>query len=155
MIKTVTACAFVLILSGCAGMNGSKVQSPIDQKKDIVVDGLFAAAIQVRDEIKKMNVTSGKSSAPTAANFSGCSTSIVSIDFDGDLMLFVEDMQKANVCKIRMIGKKPKQDLVLSLHHKKVPLWQVLEDAGVQLGNLAAVSVSKNDVLVTFQGKAN
>jgi len=146
MNKIFVTVLLLALLSGCAS---TKVQPP--PQSDMVINDLLKAADQVHNEMEKMNVESGRVSAiPSASDFSGCSTKIVSIDFDGDLMLFVDDMMKANVCHVRMVGKKPKQDMILSLHHKKVPFWQVMEDAGVQLGNMAAISVSKTDVLVSF-----
>jgi hypothetical protein len=146
MNKIFVPVLLLALLSGCAS---TKVQPP--PQSDMVINDLLKAADQVHNEMEKMNVESGRVSAiPSASDFSGCSTKIVSIDFDGDLMLFVDDMMKANVCHVRMVGKKPKQDMILSLHHKKVPFWQVMEDAGVQLGNMAAISVSKTDVLVSF-----
>lgn len=156
MIKKLVFVAVFLSMSGCAGVQSPFYKKPVvDNKNDVVMDGLFEAASQVRDELRKMNTESGRAKSAESSSFSGCSTKVVSIDFDGDMMLFVDDMQKAGICKIRVNGKRPRQDLVLSLHHKKVPLWQVLEDAGVQLGSIASVAVMKNDVIFTFQGGLN
>ena len=146
MNKIFVSALFLALLSGCSST--SKQPQP---SNDMVVDDLFKAAVQVHNEMERMNTESGRVSAiPSASDFSGCATKVVSIDFDGDLMLFIDDMMKANVCHVRVVGKKPKQDMILSLHHKKVPFWQVMEDAGVQLGNMASISVSKTDVLVSF-----
>lgn len=152
MIKKLIVSAVLLSLTACAGTPVKKVESP---EGDMVIASLLSAAVQVRDEMKKMNTESGKTTSAPSSAFSGCSTRIVSIDFDGDIMMFVDDMQKSNICKIRVNGRLPKQDLILSLHHKKVPLWQVLENVGAQLGNMADVSLTREDVVLTFKGNSN
>jgi hypothetical protein len=135
----------VLLLGGC------RANPPVPESgTDAVLDELSKTAAQVRDEMRKMNIQNGTEFTPIVDTVNGCSSKLVSIDFDGDVMLFIEDLRKSKFCKVRVNGKKPKQDLVLSLHHKKVPLWHVLEDAGVQLGNLALITVTKESVVVTF-----
>jgi hypothetical protein len=67
-------------------------------------------------------------------------------------MLLVEDLKKSKLCSVRLIGKKPQQDLILSLHHNKVPLWQVLEDASVQLGKMASITLGREVVVFQLNG---
>jgi len=146
--------AFVVLCALLFG--GCQTNPPVPESgADAVLDELSKTAVQVRDEMRKMNAQNGNESTPVISEVKGCSSKLVSIDFDGDVMLFIDDLRKSKFCGIRIVGKKPKQDLVLSLHHKKVPLWHVLEDAGVQLGKLASITVMKESVVVTFGGVKN
>lgn len=137
-----------IMVSGCAGF-GEKSPEP-SRKNDATLDVLSSAAMDVRDEMKRLNAGKPVQAQADRPNVAGCTSRMVSIDFDGDAMLFIEDLRKSGFCDIRILGKKPHQELILSLHHRKTPLWKVLEDAGVQLGNLAAVAVSANSVVFTF-----
>lgn len=140
-----------IVMVGCAGTSDIVKQ----KNNDPIADELSAVASEIRDEMKRMNVAA----RPVAENkdvvVTGCAARPVSIDFDGGAMLFIEDLRKSKFCDIRITGKKPHQQLVLSLHHKKVPLWKVLEDAGVQLGRMASVTVSANSVAFNFGARSN
>lgn len=141
-----------MILGGCAATSQVK---PVVQKNDVVIDGLSSVATEIREEMKRLNANSSARGLGEDIAVAGCTARPVSIDFDGDVMLFIEDLRKSRFCDIRITGKKPHQQLVLSLHHKKVPLWKVLEDAGVQLGRMASVTVSANSVAFNFGAGAN
>ena len=141
------------LLASCATqtVDAEKVsaQSEVNQS-------LTMAANNVFDELSKMNSASEKPktvkglSYKDQKNISGCSSRIVSVDFDGDVMLFVDDAVKSKICKVRVIGKKPAQDIILSLHHKHQPLWRVFEDAGYQMGNLGDVEIDHDSVIIKF-----
>lgn len=153
-LRFITLMASATLLASCATQN-------IDQEKvsaqQEVSASLTKAADDVFNELSKMN-NSAKTlskkkkglSYRDTKNISGCSSKLVSIDFDGDVMLFIDDAVKSGMCKVRVVGKKPVQDIILSLHHKHQPLWMVFEDAGVQMGNLGDVEITKDSVIVTF-----
>lgn len=140
-MKKLIALVFVATLVGCASSR-DPVAKPVD------LDILSAAAMDIRAEMKKLNA--GGIASGSDPVITGCAERLVSIDFDGDAMLFVDDLRKSAFCDVRVTGKKPRQELILSLHHRKVPLWKVLEDAGVQLGNMALITVAPQSVLFTF-----
>ena len=134
---------FLAVLAGCSS---TKSDDPI------VVGGLDKVANNVYSELRKLNDISGRQSSPPVENVKGCSSRVVSLDFDGDIMLFVEDLKKADLCEVRLTGKKPQQDLILALHHKNVPLWQILEDASVQLGSMASITVGQRVIVIQLNG---
>jgi hypothetical protein len=136
---------FAVLITGCA-------QPKPAVEDSIVLDGLNSVAKDVHSELRRLNEISNKPLSPQITTVKGCSSKVVSLEFDGDIMLFVEDLKKSNLCKVRLIGKKPQQDLILALHHKKVPLWQILEDASVQLGRMASITVSSETVLIQLNG---
>ncbi|OYV96432.1 MAG: hypothetical protein B7Z62_08200 [Deltaproteobacteria bacterium 37-65-8] len=124
-------------------------------KKDgdiVVLDGLSSLADEVHSELKRLNDVSNRPALSPVTQVQGCTSRIVSLDFDGDIMLLVEDLKKSKLCSVRLIGKKPQQDLILSLHHNKVPLWQVLEDASVQLGKMASITLGREVVVFQLNG---
>lgn len=132
------------ILSGCASWKS---------KDDLAVkDELSTVANEVYSELKRLNDLSKNPKPKLVTGVVGCTNKIASLDFDGDIMLFIDNFNKTGVCKVRVVGKKPQQDLILSLHHKKVPVWQILEDASVQLGRMASISVGSDSVLFQMNG---
>lgn len=140
--------ALALLSIGISGCSTSKKVG-----KDVMVgDALSIAASDIHAELERMNSVSRKPSPPPLTEVSGCSSKNVSLDFDGDIMLFIQDLNDTGICDLRVVGKKPQQDLILSLHHKKVPLWQILEDASVQLGNMASITVGADVVIIQFNG---
>lgn len=143
MNKKISCLVFSFILMGC---------STVKKDDPVIVGGLDRVANDVYSELRKLNDINGRSAASPTANVSGCTSRIVSLDFDGDIMLFVEDLKKVNLCDVRLVGKKPQQDLILSLHHQRVPLWQILEDASVQLGAMASITVGEKTIVVQLNG---
>ena len=146
MKKKMSLIMFSAFLMGC---------STVKKDDPVIVGGLDKVANDVYSELRKLNDINGRKVTPPVASVSGCTSKIVSLDFDGDIMLFVEDLKKVNLCDIRLVGKKPQQDLILSLHHQKVPLWQVLEDASVQLGVMASITVGERVVVIQLNGGAH
>lgn len=152
------AVSMSVMLSGCGTMDIGdifkiKPKSEV-VSKDKALDDLSQAAFDVRDEIKKLNDENGRVAAPSLGA-TGCSSKIVTYNLDGDVMLLIEDLRKSGICGVPRINGKKKHDLILSLHHKDVPLWQVLEDAGVQLGNLGSIAVTPDSVVFNFGVQPN
>ena len=145
----VLAVSIPLILSAC-GMMEAKKTVPV-KTGDSVDQQISASAKNIQSEMALI-LMDKKHVDPVKAvnNIHGCATKKLSIDFDGDVMLFIDQLNKSRLCEIRVDGKKPNQDMILSLHHENTPLWQVLEDAGVQLGSMAMISVSVKSVVFAF-----
>ncbi|KXW57073.1 hypothetical protein FEMY_24090 [Ferrovum myxofaciens] len=137
----------LLLLSGCSIFQKDDIPDP--NVSNTASTNLKDVADAVYNELRQINAP-----APVPRvnpeSVHGCSTRLVSIDLDGDVMLLIDDMVKAKYCQVRVVGKKPPQDIVLSLHYKVKPLWTVLEDAGVQMGNLGSISVGENSVVFDF-----
>lgn len=150
MKKTVFLLFFIL-LAGCASSASKKPE--IENKDDFLIKELTSIAGEIRNEMRKLNT--GMEFKPKEPVVSGCTKRLVSIDFDGDLMSFIDDLRESGFCDVRVAGRKPPQDLVLSLHYRRVPLWKVLEDAGVQLGKLVTIKVFSRSVLFTFNEAEN
>jgi hypothetical protein len=51
---------------------------------------------------------------------------------------------------VRVIGRKPVQYLIVSLHYKDDPLWKVLEDADIQIGNFGMIAIKPGQVTLTY-----
>lgn len=141
---TIAAVLTALLFQGC---------STTRKDGDIVVlEGLSGLATDVHTELKRLNDISNRPVVAPVTQVKGCSARVVSLDYDGDVMLFIEDLKRSKLCSVRIVGKKPQQDLILSLHHKKVPLWQVLEDASVQLGKMASITIGSEVVVFQLNG---
>lgn len=145
MIRLLLGCMVVCVgvLAGCAST------PPPPPDTSVVKDHLAVVAEDIHKELRRINA--GRRQPVSEPRVTGCTQRLVSIDFDGDVMLFIKDLKASGFCDVRVTGKRPPQELVLSLHHHKVPLWKVLEDAGTQLGNMADVVISPRSILFTFR----
>ena len=130
-------------LTGCGIFHGKT------EEKTVQIDGLTKAANDIRDEIRKLSISNPLPSRDTPVG--GCTSRTGSIDnFHGDVMLFIEELRQSHVCDIRITGKKPRPQLVLALDYRNVPLWQILEDAGTQLGAMAQIQISRTAIVFAF-----
>ena len=126
-----------------------------DGNPTFVHDKLLVAADGVYAELKFLNDSSGRR-VPTVTlptPISGCLLHPVSIDYDGPASRFLDDFKGSGFCQVRVIGKAPPQDLILSLHHHRVPLWHVIEDIGVQMGSQANIEMTADSVVIRYHGQ--
>ena len=144
-----------LFVSGCAdtGVAQSNVVSPAQSSVD---SALQKSADNVYGQIKLLNSTFGDVEHPTVVlpnPVSGCSLHLVSIDYDGSASKFIQEVKSSGFCQVVVVGKRPPQDLLVSLHHHREPLWHVLEDFGVQIGSQAHVVISADSVEIRYPGQ--
>ena len=150
LLVTMLLGSITVMLSGCASTT-----EPQKPENSLVADSLTTAANGVLIEIKKLNADqkADATSVIIPRPVVGCSLRTVSLDFDGDIALFIKDLESSKICQVRVLGKKPIQDLVLDLHHHHVPLWHVLEDAGVQMGNAGTLEVTADSIIIKYHGQ--
>lgn len=137
----------LLMLGGCSIFHEDTVDPA--QSSNTALTDLKGVSNDIYNELRQINAAAPVPKVNAAA-IHGCSTRLVSIDLDGDIMLLIDDLAKAKFCNVRVVGKKPPQDIVLFLHYNVKPLWMVLEDAGTQLGNLGTISVGSDSVVFDF-----
>lgn len=152
--KNLVLISFCATVSGCAGVPGDVKQ--VSSAQMVVDTQIQKSADDVYGEIKLLNANSGGASRPTItlpSPVSGCSLHLVSIDYDGSASKFIGEVKSAGFCQVRVVGKRPPQDLLVSLHHHHVPLWHVLEDFGVQIGSQARVDIAVDSVEIRYPGQ--
>ena len=90
-----------VFVTGCASQ-------PPAPKPDlgVVSESLAVEANSVYSEIKRLNASheNGSSNVTILKTVTGCSTRMVSMDFDGGLQLFLNDLEKSGLCKVRVLG---------------------------------------------------
>lgn len=146
---------FLVFLSGCADAPVTKVSD----SQSVVDSEIQKSSNDVYGELKLLNATNinadygFRPSVTLPSPVSGCSLHEVSIDYDGDASRFIDDLKSSGFCAVRVVGKQPPQNLLISLHHHHVPLWHVVEDFGVQIGSQARVIVTATDIEVRYHGQ--
>jgi hypothetical protein len=140
---------FVIAVFALTGIEGC---SSAPKHDAVVISELDSMATEIHTELKRMNDVADLPSVKPSTKIKGCSARVVSLDFDGDIMLFIEEIRKSKICDIRVVGKKPQQDVILSLHHTKVPFWHVVEDASVQSGHLVSFAIGASAIVVQLNG---
>lgn len=141
--------AFAATAVGCA----SPPVVPQKESENYVVDSLANAANGVMSELRNLNEITGRTDTQFVTDVKGCAAKKVTYNFDGDVMSFISDLKESGICQLRVVGKKPQQDLTLSLHYgTKTPLWQILENASIQLGKMGTITVGRELVVVQLNG---
>lgn len=117
---------------------------------------LLAVANEIKQEMKRiiqLDSTAGRASAASAqeGRMPGNLSAIVSIDFDDDILLFLKDLQSSGIINVDIVGRRPPRDVIVSLHHHKVPLHRVLEDAGIQIGKLGVIEASSTSIRLKWE----
>lgn len=141
----------VAILAGCASAPGVTGPTPLAEADA----NLLRVAQEVKTEMARINQIGAIGSVPEVVDSRQAPAEferIASIDYDGDIEGFIRDLKASGLYEVRITGKRPSQDLPVSLHHYRQPMWKILEDAGVQLGRFATIGLKSGTVILTYAG---
>lgn len=140
----------VVLAVSCGCSHTKKRENPSEVLTD---DRLVVAAQEIKRELILINNLTGKTTvkpSPSNPQLPAEFKRIVSIDYDGDVDHFLSDLRATNLFDVRVVGKRPAQDIALSLHHKNVQLWRVIEDAGIQIGQYGTFSIGREGVVLSY-----
>ncbi len=134
-------------VAACSSMGTKYVQGDsVNEDRLVHVANEIKAEMRRIVQIESGYLSSGKSGSSLPKNMNR----LVSIDYDGDIQTFMEDVQATKLFDVRITGRHPVQDVVVSLHHKNQPIWKVLEDAGTQIGRFGTITVTPSRVSLDY-----
>lgn len=150
-----------LLVGGCASMsprlsNLGGSDPAVARPSDVVNNSLVKSAAFIRLDMSRISAI-GEPEAPAAlpgidgSKFRGVMAKSVDIDYDGDISVFMKDVAGMGV-RSMVVGRHPAMDVVVSLHYVKTPLWKVLLDAGVQIGNFGTMQLGPESVTLQYSG---
>lgn len=144
-----------IVLTGCASRKKKAVEI---NGEPLVETELTRAAWEIKKELVIINGISSKNkTANTNGGLPRSTASIpqdfkrfVTINYDGDFLGFLQDLKKTGLYEIRIVGNRPVRDVPISIHRERIPMWEILEDVGVQLGNFGTIAIQSKVVVITF-----